>query len=105
MEHFLPLKWSDTTAQLHTNSDQISNAYGLPLPRVLKLMRILIQRSPSLRLMLVNDWNLVERCLTYLRAHPLPRKLGILLQLESLRCLTVCLEAPQPPIKAVEVIK
>ena len=104
MEHFLPLNWSEI-GSVHHSTDQISTAYGVPLPRVLKLMRILVQRSSSLRLMLVNDWNLVERCLVYLYNDPLPRKLSILLQLESLRCLTVCLKEPQPPLKAMELIK
>ncbi|VDM32921.1 unnamed protein product [Hydatigera taeniaeformis] len=103
IEHFLPLDWSDlNTHECH--NDQLSNAYGVPLPRVLKLMRVLAQRSSSLRLMLVNDWRLVERCLAYLLHFPtsLPPKFGVLLQLEALRCLSVCLEGSEPPSKAVD---
>lgn len=70
-------------------------------------MRILAQRSTNLRLMLVNDWCLVERCLAYLLHFPtaLPPKFGVLLQLESLRCLSVCLEEPEPPSKAVDLTR
>nr|CDS20913.1 RNA polymerase II associated protein 1 [Echinococcus granulosus] len=103
-EHFLPLAWNDLdTPQCH--NDQLSNAYGVPLPRVLKLMRVLAQHSTNLRLMLVTDWCLVERCLAYLLRLPtaLPPKFGVLLQLESLRCLSVCLEEPKPPSKAVDL--
>ncbi|KAL5105177.1 RNA polymerase II-associated protein 1 [Taenia crassiceps] len=103
-EHFLPLEWNDLdTPQPH--GGQLSTAYGVPLPRVLKLMRVLAQRSTNLRLMLVNDWRLVERCIAYLLRFPtaLPPEFGVLLQLESLRCLSVCLEEPEPPSKAIEL--
>ncbi|VDP87751.1 unnamed protein product, partial [Echinostoma caproni] len=43
----------------------LSEAYNLPLPSVLQLFRITMMSSPSIRLTMVNDLRIVERCLSY----------------------------------------
>ncbi|KAM7539117.1 hypothetical protein Aperf_G00000051473 [Anoplocephala perfoliata] len=103
MEHFLPLVWDDSALM---NSDSLTSAYGVPLPRVLKLMRVLAQRSNTLRLALVNKWTLADRCMAYL-CHQFDsmNKLVVLLKMEALRCLAVCLEEPEPPQRAVELTR
>ncbi len=107
LEHFLPYNFPPSTG--HTNvANQLSDGYGVPLPNILKLMRLLAQRSASIRLALINDHKLIERCLCYLlEALPpsLPLSLRDALKSESWRCLTVCLEGPTPPSRAVELVR
>uniref|UniRef100_A0A5K3ENT8 RPAP1_C domain-containing protein n=2 Tax=Mesocestoides corti TaxID=53468 RepID=A0A5K3ENT8_MESCO len=115
IETFLPMTW-DNAGPLAQDNDQLSVAYGIPLPGVLKLMRVFAQRSLSQRITLVNKWNLVERCFAYLLPKAssgvldhlpsaLPTRFRVMLQVESLRCLSVCLEGVDPPTKAVEITR
>ncbi|THD22877.1 hypothetical protein D915_006170, partial [Fasciola hepatica] len=89
----------------------LSEAYNLPLPSVLQLHRITMMSSCSIRLAMVNDLHIVERCLSYvfcpdcvrhqtvssiesLIAHlplQLPVRIAFQLHLEALRCLTAFL--------------
>ncbi|VDN99312.1 unnamed protein product [Rodentolepis nana] len=107
-ERFLPLTLDDSV--LLSNSDSLKSAYGVPLPRMLKLMRVFAQKNNSLRLSLVNKWKLADRCLTYLRHRftllsSSENNIVTLLMLESLRCLSVCLEEPETPQRALELTK
>ncbi|VUZ43624.1 unnamed protein product, partial [Hymenolepis diminuta] len=106
IEHFLPLIWDDSV--LLSNSDSLTSAYGIPLPRMLKLMRVFAQKSSSLRLALINKWKLVDRCLAYLShrfASSSKNKIVALLKLEALRCLSVCLQEPETSQRAMELTR
>ncbi|KAF6767989.1 hypothetical protein AHF37_02217 [Paragonimus kellicotti] len=89
----------------------LSQTTGVPLPSVLQLCRLTMEASVNIRLALVNDFQLVERCCSYLITSitdltdvgnleslvtslpvALPLKLAIRLQLEALRCLSTCLD-------------
>ncbi|KAF5401029.1 RNA polymerase II-associated protein 1 [Paragonimus heterotremus] len=89
----------------------LSQTTGVPLPSVLQLCRLTMGTNVSIRLVLVNDFQLVERCCSYLITSTtdmtdvgnleslvtslptvLPLKLAIKLQLEALRCLSTCLD-------------
>ncbi|KAF7232386.1 hypothetical protein EG68_05523 [Paragonimus skrjabini miyazakii] len=89
----------------------LSQTTGVPLPSVLQLCRLTMETNVSIRLALVNDFQLVERCCSYLMTSTtdmtdagnleslvtslptvLPLKLAIKLQLEALRCLSTCID-------------
>ncbi|KAA0189903.1 RNA polymerase II-associated protein 1 [Fasciolopsis buskii] len=94
-----------------SRSMRLSDAYNVPLPSVLQLFRITMMSSDSIRLAMVNDLHIVERCLSYVScagcAHQetassisslithLPSRLPVCvafqLYLEALRCLTAVL--------------
>ncbi|KAL7053787.1 hypothetical protein AAHC03_026861 [Spirometra sp. Aus1] len=130
--NFLPTQWpqsltSDGARRIESPPARLEVGHGVPLPAMLKVMRVLAERSPSIRQALVSKFALVDRCIAYLlppnsaaTSDPsqicvkslvdhlpvyMPLDLRIMLQLESLRCLTVCLWSPDPPSKGLEALK
>ncbi|CAH8834890.1 unnamed protein product [Trichobilharzia szidati] len=106
--------------------NHLSTANNIPMPSILRLCRVWIQSSPNTLLAFVNDHCLVERCLSYLYcsadndinnrdltiAHlvafihqSLPLQLAIQLQIESIRCLGVCVSQATAPYKAVHLLE
>ncbi|CAL8105514.1 unnamed protein product [Calicophoron daubneyi] len=112
LENFVPLRkdTSDVNSVGGASPSRplyLTEAHGVPLPYFVRFCRLLCESSPSIRLSLVNDSRLVERCLSYLAPAPtdqssslesllagLPRSLPLnvaaQLQIESLRCLSAC---------------
>nr|CAH8833303.1 unnamed protein product [Trichobilharzia regenti] len=117
---------SKTKPIIMNRPNYLSTANNIPIPSILRLCRVWIQSSPNTLLAFVNDHCLVERCLSYLYcdinnetnnpnltiAHlvafihqSLPLQLAIQLQIESIRCLGVCVSQATGPYKAVHLLE
>ncbi|CAH8436262.1 unnamed protein product [Heterobilharzia americana] len=126
--HYLPIneyQFSSSTNSNVNRPNYLFTANNIPLPSVMRLCRIWIQGSYNILLAFVSDHHLIERCLSYLcndkddtnitcltTAHlvaflhkSLPLRLAVQLQIESLRCLGVCISQTTVPCKAVHLIQ
>ncbi|CAH8510214.1 unnamed protein product [Dicrocoelium dendriticum] len=131
MSHFLPKCSEDASSPKGSLADnavdrpnKLVESFGIPFPAVLQLCRITLETSGSIRLAMVNDLQIIERCISYLVpcnlgsqttdpdtttpnslvAHLpqcLPLKLALKLQIESLHCLSSCLSHTKESVGSV----
>ncbi|GAA51610.1 RNA polymerase II-associated protein 1 [Clonorchis sinensis] len=132
LDHYLPVcHGTDSSLASAVRPTRLSQATGIPFAAVMLLCRLTMLTSTSIRLAMVNDLRLVERCCSYLipseaevaqggnhlseqwspfsRLPPaLPLKLAAQVHIEALRCLSTCLvpvsDAEPIPLHALNCI-
>ncbi|OON17002.1 RPAP1-like protein [Opisthorchis viverrini] len=129
LDHYLPVCYgNDSTSASAVRPTRLSQATGIPFAAVMLLCRLTMLTSTSIRLAMVNDLRLIERCCSYLipseaedcnhlseqwsplsRLPPaLPLKLAVQVHIEALRCLSACLvplsDAESIPLHALNCI-
>ncbi|TGZ64080.1 hypothetical protein CRM22_006549 [Opisthorchis felineus] len=132
LDHYLPVCYgNDSTSASAVRPTCLSQATGIPFAAVMLLCRLTMLTSTSIRLAMINDLRLIERCCSYLipseaevvqdRNHlseqwspfsrlppALPLKLAAQVHIEALRCLSTCLvpasDAEPIPLYALNCI-